>query len=156
MATNEPVPSKSDPVPSPEAAESSSSKSSIAFSSDSSHSRPQIYRKYSRSKSLSHMVVDDYTAGEIRRINERLLRYVSRELKYCSFILESFSEQILTCNLRHWEASPELRSLHWLCWLWWISSASVPCRSWPRFSRRKRLKRASRRPCRESFSVSML
>lgn len=35
-------------------------------------------RKFSRSRSLAHLAVDSYTPGEIRRIRERLLRYVSK------------------------------------------------------------------------------
>ncbi|XP_066258755.1 MFS-type transporter SLC18B1-like [Euwallacea similis] len=48
------------------------SSSSAGFSSNSSNL--EIYRKPRRSKSLSHLMVENYTAGEIRMIKERLLR----------------------------------------------------------------------------------
>ncbi|CAG9768972.1 unnamed protein product [Ceutorhynchus assimilis] len=71
MATNEALPFKSDAVSEDIQA---SIQSSIAFSSDSTdNSGPQTYKKYHRSKSLPH-IADEYTAGEIRRIKERLLR----------------------------------------------------------------------------------
>ncbi|XP_060517981.1 MFS-type transporter SLC18B1-like [Cylas formicarius] len=62
----------------PEIAGSSSSKSSFVQSSNSAFSGRGMYRSHRRSKSLSNIGPKEYTAGEIRMIQERLLRMNSR------------------------------------------------------------------------------
>ncbi|KAJ8942876.1 hypothetical protein NQ314_009940 [Rhamnusium bicolor] len=74
MEKEELIPSKSNSLPSPENSSSSSSKGSFAVSSNSGNFGHTVYRKYNRSKSLSNISPESYTAGEITRIRERLLR----------------------------------------------------------------------------------
>ncbi|KAL1513328.1 hypothetical protein ABEB36_002750 [Hypothenemus hampei] len=78
MTSNERSTMASDSVPSPEIAGPSFNKTNVTFSSNSSNSTGESFLKHRRSKSLSHIVPDDYTPGEIRRIKERLLRTNSR------------------------------------------------------------------------------
>lgn len=75
MEKDELIPSKSNALSSPEVISPSSSKSSFAISSNSGNSGSLIHRKYIRSKSLSNIAPEAYTAREASRIRERLLRY---------------------------------------------------------------------------------
>ncbi|XP_049822563.1 MFS-type transporter SLC18B1-like isoform X2 [Aethina tumida] len=74
MEKDELIPSKSNALSSPEVISPSSSKSSFAISSNSGNSGSLIHRKYIRSKSLSNIAPEAYTAREANRIRERLLR----------------------------------------------------------------------------------